>query len=122
MLLLSGFLLLCYGCRNKTGEIYKTAEENMSELTGSESSPALITFLSFQNPDSTWGYTILVNSKPYLNYTRILFLKSRSGFASKRDAELVAGVIAKKIQNGDMVPKLDKKTIDSLQLVMKINE
>jgi Domain of unknown function (DUF4907) len=122
MLLLSGFLLLLSGCRNKMGEINKTVQENMSQAALSEIDPALVTFRSFQNPDSTWGYTILVNSKPYLNYTRIPFLKSGSGFSSKRDAELVAGVIVKKIQNGEMTPKLDKKAIDSLELILKINE
>jgi hypothetical protein len=63
-----------------------------------------------------------VNSKPYLNYTRIPFLNSGSGFSSRKDAELVAGVIVKKIQNGDMMPKLNKQTIDSLELILKINE
>jgi TRAP-type mannitol/chloroaromatic compound transport system substrate-binding protein len=49
-------------------------------------------------------------------------LNSASGFASRKDAELVAGVIVKKIQNGDMMPKLNKRTIDSLELILKINE
>jgi hypothetical protein len=122
MLLLSGFLLLCHGCRNKIGEINKTGQDNTPLAALSEVGPAFVAFRSFQNPDSTWGYTILVNSKPYLNYTRIAFLKSGSGFSSKRDAELVAGVIVNKIRNGDIVPKLNKKTIDSLELILKINE
>ncbi len=122
MLLLSWFLFLSSGCRNKISDINKTAQENMSQAVLSEIDPAFVTFRSFQNPDSTWGYTIMVNSKPYLNYSRIPFLKSGQGFTSKREAEIVAGVIVKKIQNGDMVPILDKKTKDSLKSILKINE
>jgi Domain of unknown function (DUF4907) len=122
MLLLSWFLFLSSGCRNKISDINKTAQENMSQAVLSEIDPAFVTFRSFQNPDSTWGYTIMVNSKPYLNYSRIPFLKSGLGFTSKREAEIVAGVIVKKIQNGDMVPILDKKTKDSLKSILKINE
>ena len=122
MLLLSGFLLFFPGCRNKMSDINKTLPENMSQTALSEIGTAFVAFRSFQNPDSTWGYTILVNSKPYLNYTRIPFLNSGSGFSSRKDAELVAGVIVKKIQNGDMMTKLNKRTIDSLELILKINE
>jgi hypothetical protein len=119
---LSGLLLLLSGCRNKMVEINNSSQDNISKTTLSVIDPAFVNFRSFQNPDSTWGYTIFVNSKPYLNYTRIQFLKSGSGFSSKRDAESVAGVIVKKIQNGDMMPKLNKRTIDSLELILKINE
>jgi hypothetical protein len=122
-LLLSDFLLFSEGCRNSILEITKKqANGNISQINTSETIPTYVKFRLFQNLDSTWGYTIFVNSRPYLHYTRIPFTKTGSGFSSKEDAEIVAGQIVKMIQNGNMAPKLDKRTIDSLEQKMKMNE
>ena len=122
-LLFSDFLLLSEGCRNSILEINKNPRDgNISQINTSETIPAYVKFRLFQNLDSTWGYTIFVNSRPYLHYTRIPFTKTGSGFLSKEDAEIVAGQIVKMIQNGNMAPKLDRRTIDSLEQKMKLNE
>ena len=122
-LLLSDFLLLFIGCENsmvETGK--KSSDGNLPKATVSEVNPLYVKFRSFQNSDSTWGYTIFVNSKPYIHYTRIPFLKTGSGFTRKKDAEIVAGMVVKMIQNGDMSPKLNKRITDSLESKLKIKE
>jgi hypothetical protein len=87
-----------------------------TQMTESATYPAYIKYRSFQNPDSTWGYTIFVNSKPYLHYSRIPF-KSK-GFPSRKEAEIVAELLVKMIKNGDPSPKLSKKLINSLEVKM----
>ena len=122
-LLLSDFLVLFIGCGNsmvETGK--KSSDGNLPQVTVSEVNPLYVKFRSYQTSDSTWGYTIFLNSRPYLHYTRIPFFKTGSGFTSKKDAEIVAGTIVKMIQNGDMAPKLNKRITDSLESKMKIKE
>jgi hypothetical protein len=122
-LLLSVLLLLFIGCGNnmvETGK--KSSDGNLPQVTLSEVNPLYVKFRSYQISDSTWGYTIFLNSRPYLHYTRIPLLKTGSGFKSKKDAEIVAGTIVKMIQNGDMAPKLNKRITDSLESKLKIKE
>jgi glucosamine 6-phosphate synthetase-like amidotransferase/phosphosugar isomerase protein len=61
-----------------------------------------------------------VNSRHYLNYSRISLGKTGYSFSTKEDAEIVAGMIVKMIQNGNMSPKLNKRIIDSLELKMNV--
>ena len=123
ILLVSDVLLLFTGCRTRIGETEKNpADKNINQVTISDVNPDYVKFRSYQNIDSTWGYTIFVNSKPYLHFSRIPFFKKGYGFQSKKDADIVAITIVKMIQNGDMTPKLNKRIIDSLELEMKMNE
>jgi hypothetical protein len=123
VILLSDILLLLTGCRNRIGESEKKpVNGNMPQVTAYDVIPANVKFRSFQNTDSMWGYTIFVNSRPYLHYSRIPFTKTGSGFPSKKDAEIVAGLLVKMIQNGNLEPKLNKRIIDSLELKMKMNK
>jgi hypothetical protein len=120
LFLLFSVLFLSFACcKQKTGKIeYSPSGGNKTKVTESEFYPGFVKFRSFQNPDSTWGYTIIVNSRPYLHYSRIPY-KSK-GFPSRREAEIVAGILVKMIRNGDSSPKLSKKIIDSLDLQMNI--
>jgi hypothetical protein len=93
---------------------------NRTQITESDFNPSFVIARTFQNQDSTWGYTIFVNSKPYLHYSRIPL--KREGFSSKKEAEMVAGVLVKMIQKGNPNPKLDKELIDSLEIQMKLME
>lgn len=110
--LLFDFLLMYEGCRNP--ETPGTSQVEMTEIT---ETPLFVKYRSFQNSDSTWGYTVFVNSRPYLHYSRIPY--KNEGFETKHDAEIVAGVLVKMIQNGVMTPKLNKKLIDSIEMVIK---
>jgi len=119
--ILAALLLLFAGCRNISNkQETNQRDSNLNNIIGSEDYPRSITLRSFQNIDSTWGYTIFVNSRPYLHQKKIPVPKANSGFQTKVDAEIVAGIIIKMIQNGDLSPKLNKKVIDSLRIKMKI--
>jgi len=123
IVLLSDLVMIFAGCRNKIGETEKDIiERNKSEINIVEVNPAFVRFSSFQNNDSTWGYTVFVNSRPYLRQSRIPFKKSNSGFKSREDAEIVGRLVVKMIKNGDLTPKLDRKLIDSLEVEMMLKE
>lgn len=115
--LLVVFILMFSGCGSKLETPGRNQIEEISEVTATEAYPLFVKFRSFQNSDSTWGYTVFVNSRPYLHYSRIPY--KNEGFETKYDAELVAGILVKMIQNGVMTPKLNKKLIDSIDLEIK---
>lgn len=116
--LFSFFLLLFAGCRHKAGEIeINKSGDIQPQATNSDFYPVFVKYRAFQNIDSSWGYTIFVNSKPYLHYSAVPF-KSK-GFITKKDAETVAEILVEMIKKGDMSPKLSKKLTDSLELTMK---
>jgi hypothetical protein len=111
--------LLFTGCKHNVGKGEKNhVSGKRTQITESDFYPAFVKYRSFQNPDSSWGYTIFVNSKPYLHYSRISF--GNKGFPSKKDADIVAETLVKMIQNGDPNPKLSKKITDSIELEMKL--
>jgi hypothetical protein len=123
ILLLSDLVLLFAGCRNNIGETGRdNPDGNNSQLNISEVNPAYVRFSPFQNQDSTWGYTIFVNSRPYFRVSRMPFKKSSPGFRSREDAEIVAGLMVKMIKNGDLTPRFDQKILDSLEMNMKENK
>jgi Domain of unknown function (DUF4907) len=120
-LLLSDYFLLFSGCKNNPGEIEKKSiDGNVVQASLTEVTPSYVKYRTFQNPDSTWGYTVFVNSKPYLHYSRIPLVKRGLGYPTREDAGIVAGLIVKMIQNGNMSPKLNKRITDSLISVMNI--
>ncbi len=43
-----------------------------------------------------------------------------SGFASKEDAEIVAGIFVKMIKNGDLTPKINDQILYSLRINTKM--
>ena len=87
----------------------KTYEENR----------AYVKFKSFQNPDSTWGFTIFVNSRPFLLYKKIPVSKAKHGFETRKDAETVAGIFVKMINNGNLKPSIDLKALDTLGIIIR---
>ena len=117
ILLFSILFILFTCCKHSMGKVERNPSgSGKAQMTESDTYPAYVKYRSFQNPDSTWGYTIFVNSKPYLHYSKIPF-KSK-GFPSRKEAEIVAELLVKMIKNGDPNPKLNKKLIDSLKLNM----
>lgn len=118
-MILSVLLLFANSSRKSSGNIEKNqSDSNISQLTGSENYPVNINFRSFQNADSTWGFTVFVNTKPYLHHKRIPLNKANSGFKSKNDAEKVARLFTRMIRKGDMNPALNKYSLDSLDISM----
>ncbi len=120
-LLLSAVLMFSAGCRESKAKMEKyLMDSNTPQAADPEVDPAYVKFRTFQNADSSWGYTVFLNSRPYLHYTRIALNKEGSGFASEKDAVMVAEFVVKMIKNGDMSPNLSKKTIDSLEQQISI--
>jgi hypothetical protein len=116
-MVLSVFLLLANDNRNSSGSNSKNKlDGNINQLIGSEDYPSYINFRSFQNADSSWGFTIFINTKPYLHHKKIPLNKANSGFRSKKDADKVARLFTKMIQNGDLNPVLNKNAFDSLEI------
>jgi hypothetical protein len=116
------YILSSSGCRQSSrNDRENKSETNSDLLIGPEGSNSNVKFRSFQSPDSTWGFTIFVNSKPFLHYKTIPADKSVSGFESQQEADEVASLFVKKIRKGDMTPALTKNEIDSLGL-LKVNK
>lgn len=123
ILILSGQLLIYTGCRKNIGrQDLNTTENKINQISGTSDYPDFIKYRSFQNPDSTWGFTVLVNSRPFLHYKKIPINGSVSGFLSKGDAEKVAGLFVKKMRDGYPAPKLNKRTLDSLGIQKNITK
>lgn len=121
LVVFSILFLLVTCCNHGSGKIEKNPSGgNKTQTANTDFYPAFVKYVSFQNPDSTWGYTIIVNSRPYLHYSRIPY--KNKGFPLKKEAEIVAGILTKMLQNGDPDPKLSRKLIDSLDLQMKLIE
>jgi hypothetical protein len=110
-------LLLFIKGRNPAFEKADGINQNIAmEKVLVEDTPSYVKYISFQNSDSTWGFTVFLNSRPYLHHKKIPFRKAESGFHSKKDADNVADVFVNKIRNGDLNPELNKKIIDSLNI------
>ena len=114
----AGLFVLSSGCGNNLSRENKQNTNSFSQLSAPDGQPVYIKFRSFQNSDSTWGFTIFVNSKPFIHQRRIPSEEATTGFATKVDAEKVAGVFVRLIQNGDFNPELNKKILDSLEILM----
>ena len=120
ILIFSGFFLFASGHRNVHINPKKVKTEvNFNRITGSEEVFSYVKFRSFQNSDSTWGFTIFVNSRPYIHNKKIPLPSAVTGFRSKKDAENVADLFVKMIKNGNPNPQLNKNTLDSLGIQMK---
>lgn len=114
----SGLLALAIGCGNNISEGKIQTSNSPGRINESEARSAYIKFRSFQNSDSTWGFTIFVNSRPFLHHRKIPLTGANKGFMSKNDAEKVAGLFVRMIQAGDYNPGLNKKSLDSLEILM----
>lgn len=112
-----GLLLLSMGCGNSISGSKIQTGNSINQITESVGQPAYIRFRSFQNSDSTWGFTIFVNSRPYLHYRRIPLPGAASGFRSKKDAEKAAGLFVKMIKECDTNPELNNNILDSLAML-----
>lgn len=114
------FMLVFTDCRNeKSIENNAGSGKSVSQQTGYEENRAYVKFKSFQNPDSTWGFTIFVNSRPFLLYKKIPVSKAKNGFESRKDAETVAGIFVKMINSGNLKPSIDLKALDTLGIVIR---
>jgi len=107
----------CHKANNMNGAA--KVDKSGSQITVYEDKPVYVKFKSFQNLDSTWGFTIFVNSRPFLHYKKIPVERSSYGFESRKDAETVAGMFVKMIRNGNTTPSIDLKALDTLGITIR---
>lgn len=113
-------MLEIISCSNKKSvDKNGNSDKQISQSAVYEETRAYVKFRSFQNPDSTWGFTIFVNSRPFLLYKKIPVNKAKFGFVSRKDAETVAGIFVKMINNGNMKPSIDLKGLDTLGILIR---
>jgi hypothetical protein len=119
-LMMPCLFFLLTDCRNSKGVPENSKKTGtLNQITGPEDSPAYVKFHSFQNPDSSWGFTIVVNSRPFRQYNKIPVKGSTSGFASKKEAEVVAEIFTNMIRKGELTPKLSKQILDTLKITIE---
>lgn len=117
LMLMAGFIFFLPFCRERTSvKDNNQVGSVLNKISGSEEGVAYISYRSFQNSDKTWGFTVFVNSMPFRHYSRIPYRRSSSGFVSRDEAEKVAALFIKMINNGDHSPMLNRKLIDSLSI------
>jgi hypothetical protein len=122
LLILMIFLSVCFFSECGNSSRAKPAKSNQSDqnkLSSSDGNPSNVRFSAFQNPDSTWGFTIFVDSRPFLHYKKIPFKKAVKGFDSKKDAESVAEIYVKMVKEGDSSPEISKKVLDNMGIVIR---
>lgn len=113
-------MMVFTNCRSKNSMAEKEISDKSASLKNiTEENLAYIKFKSFQNLDSTWGFTVFVNSRPFLHYKKIPVNKAEYGFESRKDAEIVAGHFVKMIREGNLKPSINLKTLDTLGIIFR---
>ena len=90
----------------------RNAEENVA----ADMSSKYVEFSSFQNPDSTWGFTVFVNSRPFILMNKVKLKKASSWFLTEGDPDKVAKFFVMIIKERNSAPELNSKLIDSLEI------
>ena len=67
--------------------------------------------------NNTWCYDIYKNSKMLIHQTNIPGLPGNEGFKKKSDAEKVARIVIKKLENGEMPPCVTVDEMNKLKVL-----
>ena len=78
--------------------------------------PGDTTYRIIPSEGNTYGYDISINDKLLIHQPNIPGMGGNKGFAKKSDAEKVAILVIKKLQEGMMPPTVEKKELDSLKI------
>ena len=106
---------MVYGLRSRYDNHLKVNKNiSFSRIGVTEDGSSYVKYRTFQNSDSTWGFTVFVNGRPYIHQKRIPLTSAITGFRSKIGSEKVADLFVKMIRNGNLNPQLNKKMLDSL--------
>ncbi|KAA9037212.1 DUF4907 domain-containing protein [Ginsengibacter hankyongi] len=79
-------------------------------------SPGDTTYRIIPSEGNTYGYDISINNKLLIHQPNIPGMSGNKGFEKKSDAEKVARLVIKKLQQGMMPPTVEKKELDSLKI------
>ena len=72
---------------------------------------------TFQNTDKTWGYDVFKNVKLLVHQPNIPAVPSFKGFSTKEKAEKTAGLVIKKIEQGEMPPTVTIEELKKLNVL-----
>lgn len=70
----------------------------------------------FQNPDHTFGYTILDKGKKYIHQPTIPGRAGTNGFKTKKDAQKVATFVMTKMDKGIFPPSVSEEELKTLHI------
>lgn len=71
----------------------------------------------FTLPDGRYGYDIYQNKRLRIHQPQIPCIQGNRGFASRQDAQKLAGLVIKKIQAGQALPSVTMKELRALRVV-----
>jgi hypothetical protein len=75
-----------------------------------------ITYRIIGAPNKTFCYDIFMDGRLLIHQPSIPGLPGKQGFTRKSDADKVASLVIKKIENGIMPPTIESKELDSLEI------
>ncbi|MFI5154181.1 MAG: DUF4907 domain-containing protein [Chitinophagales bacterium] len=76
-----------------------------------------ISYQILESPGKSFGYDIFADNRLLIHQPNIPGIPGTNGFTRKKDAEKVAQLVVKKIKQGMMPPTIEKKDLDSLEIV-----
>jgi hypothetical protein len=79
--------------------------------------PGQLSIKTFQRPDKTWGYDVFKNEKLLIHQPGIPALAGFKGFSSKEKAKKTAGLVIKKIEQGEMPPTVTQEELKKLNVL-----
>jgi hypothetical protein len=109
-----GTLFIFSSCGGGSEKTLKNSQENLQEEEQGSFNSADIRILNFQNADSTWGFTIYINGRPYIHQMMTPGIESIPGFSTKEMARGAGEIIVRKLKRGKIPAGLTKKELDSL--------
>ena len=69
---------------------------------------------TFKNKDESWGYSIAIDGRTYINQPNIPPLPGNKGFNTTDEAKRTGEFVSYKIRNNIMPPSVTVKELDSL--------
>jgi hypothetical protein len=74
---------------------------------------------TFKNQDNSWGYSVAIDGRTYINQPNIPPLPGNKGFHTSEEAKKTGEFVVYKIRNNIMPPSITVKELDSLQVLSK---
>jgi len=115
------FLIIILGIILSTMFSCKITSENYSQVTFIDQSMNIEIVAKTYPIDSLngYGYMIFYNNQKLIDQKIIPAIEGNKVFKSKKDAYLCAKLVAEKLFDGNMLPSVNQKDLDSLQINTK---
>ncbi|KAA9325990.1 DUF4907 domain-containing protein [Adhaeribacter soli] len=104
--------------RTTAAETSVSAESGKTVTAFPEATPAAaFSFQVMPSEGGTFGYEILKDGRPLIRQTSVPGLAGNKGFKTKDQAEKVAGLVIKKLKNGEMPPTITMEELKELNVL-----